>query len=84
MRNFRIPMCSRSCALVQHSHLRLPGCALDRGMLCSLDILLELREVNGQLEGHLCGKETFFSVQTIERMAKHFQVPSMELNVLKL
>lgn len=41
---------------------------------CSLDILLELKEVNGQLEGHFCGKETFFSVQTIERMVKHFKV----------
>ena len=41
---------------------------------CSLDILLELREVNGRLQGHLSGKETFFSVQTFERMVKHFQV----------
>lgn len=43
-------------------------------IFCSLDILLELKEVNGQLEGHFCGKETFFSVQTIERMVKHFKV----------
>ncbi len=44
-------------------------------VLCSLDILLEVKEVvGGHLEGYLCGKETFFSVATIERMAKHFKV----------
>lgn len=43
--------------------------------MCSLDILLEVKEVvGGHLEGFLCGKETFFSMQTIERMAKHFKV----------
>ena len=43
--------------------------------LCSLDILLEVKEVmGGHLEGFLYGKETFFSVATIERMVKHFKV----------
>ena len=51
-------------------------CCSTSKFVCSLDVLLELREVNGVLEGHLCGKETFFAVKTIERMAKHFRVCS--------
>ena len=30
--------------------------------------------VGGHLEGFLYGKETFFTVPTIERMVKHFKV----------
>ena len=43
-------------------------------LLCSLDVLLEFNEVNGALVGSLCGKETFFTIPTIERMAQHFMV----------
>lgn len=43
-------------------------------LMCSLDVLLNLKEVSGNLEGFICGKETFFAVPTMERMARHFQV----------
>lgn len=42
--------------------------------LYSLDVLLEFHEEKGVLVGSLCGKETFFTVPTIERMARHFMV----------